>query len=199
MRKGEITKEYIIKQSAELFNQQGFFGSSISDIMRVTGLRKGGIYNHFASKDQLALEAFEYAISVLSQKYAEAIKGKRSAAEQLVSVVSIYKNIIENPPLKGGCPLLNTAIESDDAHPALREKAQEAMDQFIRFLRMIIDRGMRRGELSSAVDSESAAIFITSAMEGGVMMSKLYGDSRYMQQTIEHISDYVERLRESTS
>lgn len=199
MRKGEITKEYIIKQSAELFNQQGFFGSSISDIMRVTGLRKGGIYNHFASKDQLALEAFEYAISVLSQKYAEAIKGKRSAAEQLVSVVSIYKNIIENPPLKGGCPLLNTAIESDDTHPALREKAQEAMDQFIRFLRMIIDRGMRRGELSSAVDSESAAIFITSAMEGGVMMSKLYGDSRYMQQTIEHISDYVERLRESTS
>ncbi|MUG68547.1 TetR family transcriptional regulator [Paenibacillus campinasensis] len=198
MRKGEKTREFIVQQAAELFNQQGYFGSSMSDIMRVTGLRKGGIYNHFESKDELALEAFDYAIGVLSRRYYEAIRGKSSAAEQLISVVSIYENVIENPPLKGGCPLLNTAVESDDAHPVLREKAADAMDQFLKFIQMIINRGIRKGELKASIHPESAAIFITSAMEGAVMMSKLYRDSRYMQQALEHLSSYIHSLQKSS-
>jgi AcrR family transcriptional regulator len=51
MSKAKETKEKIIKQAAELFNQQGYLGSSVSDIMRATGLKKGGIYNYFQSKD----------------------------------------------------------------------------------------------------------------------------------------------------
>jgi AcrR family transcriptional regulator len=39
--KGEQTKGKIIQQAAELFNQQGYAGWSMSDIMRVTGLKKG--------------------------------------------------------------------------------------------------------------------------------------------------------------
>lgn len=50
MSKAKETKEKIVKQAAELFNQQGYAGSSISDIMRATRLQKGGIYNHFQSK-----------------------------------------------------------------------------------------------------------------------------------------------------
>lgn len=61
MPKAKETKEKIVKQAAELFNQQGYAGSSISDIMRATGLQKGGIYNHFHSKQELALAAFDFA------------------------------------------------------------------------------------------------------------------------------------------
>ncbi|QED46141.1 TetR/AcrR family transcriptional regulator [Cytobacillus dafuensis] len=194
MRKGEKTREFIIMRAAELFNQQGYFGSSISDIMRVTGLRKGGVYNHFGSKDELALEAFDYAVSIYRKRYIEAIKGTKSAVEQLISIVSIYHNIIENPPLKGGCPLLNTAIESDDAHPALRDKAREAMEEFLKFIRIVINRGIRRGDIKSTIDPQSVSVFIASAMEGAVMMSKLYNDSHYMQQMLKHLSEFIEGL-----
>ncbi len=43
MSKGEQTKERILERAAQLFNQQGYFGSSLSDIMHETGLEKGGI------------------------------------------------------------------------------------------------------------------------------------------------------------
>lgn len=195
MRKGAITREHIIKQAAELFNQQGYAGASVSDIMRVTGLRKGGIYNHFESKDELALEAFDYAVNVLSQRYAEAIKGKTSALDQLIAIPSIYRNIIEDPPLKGGCPLLNTAIESDDTHPALREKARQAMDKFLKFIRIVINRGKRLGQIRSEVDVDSVSIYIVSTMEGAVMMSQLYHDSSYMQNTLELLASHIESFR----
>ena len=70
MRSGEQTRENIIRQAAALFNQQGFAGASMSDIMLATGLQKGGIYRHFESKEALALEAFDYAVACMGARFA---------------------------------------------------------------------------------------------------------------------------------
>src|SRR4028119_1173359 len=95
MSKGEETKEKILKQAAELFNQQGYASSSISDIMRVTGLQKGGIYNHFKSKDELALEAFDYAMACVSQRYRDAWRSKRHSVDRLKAVISLFSSFAE--------------------------------------------------------------------------------------------------------
>jgi TetR/AcrR family transcriptional regulator, transcriptional repressor for nem operon len=42
MSKAQVTKDYIIQQAAGLFNRQGYVGSSIADVMAITGLKKGG-------------------------------------------------------------------------------------------------------------------------------------------------------------
>ena len=61
MRKGEQTRREIIRKAASIFNQKGYEGAALSDLMQATGLEKGGIYRHFDSKQQLAGEAFDYA------------------------------------------------------------------------------------------------------------------------------------------
>jgi TetR/AcrR family transcriptional repressor of nem operon len=198
MRKGDKTREYIIMQAANIFNQQGYFGSSVSDIMRETGLRKGGIYNHFESKDELVLAAFDYAIQLVNKRYAHAIEGKSTALEQLIAIISVYDNIIEDPPLKGGCPLLNTAVESDDTHPVLREKAREAMDRWLRFIRIIIKKGIKLGEIRNNIDVDAVATFIVSTIEGGVMVSKLYQDSAYMHSVIDQLTHFIEHTLRKT-
>jgi len=68
MSKGEQTRTMILERTAQLFSCKGYFGSSLSDIMEATGLEKGGIYNHFTSKEQLALEAFDYAFEMVQQR-----------------------------------------------------------------------------------------------------------------------------------
>jgi AcrR family transcriptional regulator len=73
MSKAQETKTRIIAQAATLFNQQGYTGTSVSDLMRATGLQKGGIYNHFHSKDELALEAFDFAVNCVQQKFMGAL------------------------------------------------------------------------------------------------------------------------------
>jgi TetR/AcrR family transcriptional regulator, transcriptional repressor for nem operon len=64
MSKASDTRAYIIMKAAELFNQKGFAGSSMADIMKATGLQKGGIYNHFQSKEELAIASFDYRSSI---------------------------------------------------------------------------------------------------------------------------------------
>ncbi|MDQ0337236.1 AcrR family transcriptional regulator [Caldalkalibacillus uzonensis] len=194
MRKGDITREMIIKKTVPLFNRYGYFGSSVSDIMAATGLKKGGIYNHFKSKDELALKAFDYAVEEMSRHYAQALQGKTTVLEQIEALFSVYEDI-ENPPIEGGCPLLNTAIESDDAHQVLLKRVQQAMDRWLSLIRYILLRGIKRKELRPDLEVEEIASFITSSFEGAIMLSKLYNDSSHLQRTkrqvIEHIKNYL--------
>lgn len=195
LRKGEKTKQQIIILATEVFNQRGYFGTSLTDIMHTTGLKKGGIYNHFESKDELALAAFDYAVEVMTKTYTRAIEGKKSAYEQLISVISIYENIIENPPIKGGCPILNTAVESDDTNPFLRVKAEQAMSKWLRFIKLIIKKGIKQQEFKSLVNIDSFSCYITSTIEGAVMLSKLYRSNTYMEHAIKHLKESIENIR----
>lgn len=192
MSKGEETKEKILQQAAELFNQQGYAGSSISDIMRVTGLQKGGIYNHFKSKDDLALQAFDFAIAQLRQHYLAATHSKRHAIERLQAIIGVFRSNIDNPLIKGGCPLLNTAVESDDAHPALRQRTQQAMNSWRNLFYRILQKGIEKGEIRSIVDADEVTTIIISTLEGAAMMSKLYGDSIHLERAINHLTHYIE-------
>src|SRR5262249_40157964 len=130
----------ILERASEVFNRRGYFGASMSDIMEATGLEKGGIYNYFQSKDDLALQAFDYSIDLVRQEFAVAIKGKFHAIQRLEAVFEVFRGFSEGKPLKGGCPILNTATEADDAHPALRERASQAMQEFHDFVNRIIQR-----------------------------------------------------------
>jgi TetR/AcrR family transcriptional repressor of nem operon len=60
MTKGEQTRKKIVETAAPIFNQHGYKGSSLNDLIEATGLNKGGIYRHFSTKEGLAAEAFDY-------------------------------------------------------------------------------------------------------------------------------------------
>lgn len=192
MSKAKETKEKILKQAAELFNQQGYAGSSISDIMRATGLQKGGIYNHFQSKQELALAAFDFASRYISKHFLIAIKGKHNAVERLQAILFVFRNFVDAPLIAGGCPLLNTAIESDDTNPDLRDHVQQAMDSWRNLICRIINKGISQGEIRSNVEADTVATIMISTIEGAVMMSKLYGNPIHLERAINHLNEYIE-------
>jgi AcrR family transcriptional regulator len=192
MSKAQETREKILREAAALFNQYGYSGSSMSDIMRVTGLQKGGIYNHFKSKDELALQAFDFAVEGMRKQYLTVLKGKHSAVDRLKAIISIFSNLAENPPIPGGCPLLNTAVESDDTHPALRERVQIAMDGWRALICKIINKGIAKGEVRENIKADVVATIVISTLEGAVMMSKLYGDAIHLKRVVAHLHEYID-------
>jgi len=192
MAKGDQTREMILDKAAQLFSLQGYFGSSLSDIMRTTGLEKGGIYNHFASKEELALEAFDYAVGLITERYRLALEKETHSVERLVAIVGVFRSLIDAPPLPGGCPVLNTAIESDDAQPALRDRAKKAMDRWYRLITRTVRDGIEKGEIRPGVDPDATATIMISTLEGAVMLSKLYRDKVYMHRAVDHIIAFIE-------
>ena len=192
MRSGEQTREHIIRQAATLFNQQGFSGSSMSDVMAATGLQKGGIYRHFESKEALALEAFDYAVNQMSARFTEALKERRTAMERLHAIIGVFAELHENPPVPGGCPVMNAGIENDDGNPVLRDRARQAMDGLRALIRRTAQGGVARGELRAEVDADDLASVMVATLEGGVALSRLYDDGAHVRRAADHLARFLE-------
>lgn len=193
-RRGELTRDRIVASSAPLFNQRGFAGASMSQIMVATGLEKGGIYRHFASKDDLALAAFDYAVERSAARIARAADAPGTAVDRLLALVAIFERLATDPPVPGGCPLLNTAVESDDAHPTLRARTREAMDRLRAFVRRLVRAGVEAGELRADVEPEAIATILVATLEGALMLTRLYDDPAHSRRVSAHLSAVVRAL-----
>lgn len=191
MRKGEQTRQEIIRKAAPIFNQRGYEGAALSDLMKATGLEKGGIYRHFESKQQLATEAFDYAWNL-------ALYTRFEGTDEISNTVDRLKQIVRNfrdrrlELVPGGCPLLNTAIDSDDGNPQLREKARRALKEWLDRLRWIIEEGKRKGEIRGSVSSFELPILIVSTLEGSLMISRLYQQGGPRDLVCGHLEEYLE-------
>jgi AcrR family transcriptional regulator len=194
-RKGARTRARIVREAAAIFNVRGFAGTSVSDVSAATGLEKGGIYNHFGSKDELALAAFDHAASLVRTRLVAAVRAHADGAAQLAAMFDVYRALSEAPFLKGGCPILNTAVEADDTHPALRDRARAAMTAWLDLVAHALQSGRDCGQFRAGIDIDAAAATIVAGLEGGILLAKLYRDSTRMRAVIDQISAYVDSLR----
>jgi AcrR family transcriptional regulator len=190
--KGERTRERIVAAAAPLFNQRGYGGASVADLMAATGLEKGGIYRHFESKDELALAAFDHALALHGKRLREHVEAARGAVARLAALGDAIVSLIEDPVVPGGCPLLNTAVESDDGEGAsygeLRRRARVGMRRLIAYVQRLIEQGIADGELDAVPDPAAEAELIVATLEGALMLSKLYDDSRYVRQAATRVA-----------
>lgn len=193
MSKGEQTRTLIVQRAAEVFSRQGYFGTSLADIMQATGLEKGGIYNHFSGKEQIALAAFDYAFELLSERIRTLAADSSNAVDRLQAFVAAFASQVENPIFTGGCYVMNTAIEADDAHPALRERAHAAIQRWLALLHDMVADGIVRGEIRPEVDPDTVATVLVAALEGAVMLSKITGNREQMRRVAAHLSAYLEQ------
>jgi TetR/AcrR family transcriptional repressor of nem operon len=192
MRKGQITKEHIIRQSAGLFNTKGYNGTSLSEIIERCNIRKGGIYNHFENKDEIALNAFDYSFVQLKNMLIEELAKRTTATDKLMAICDVYVRLVVEDTCEGGCPILNAAVENDDGHPLLKQKAQLAMKELITALENRIGEGVNRGEFRSDIHVEAACSVIIALIQGGVVLSKLFDNNKYIHHCTDQVRAYIQ-------
>jgi TetR/AcrR family transcriptional regulator, transcriptional repressor for nem operon len=191
VRKGEQTRQEIIRKAAPIFNQKGYDGTALSDLMRATGLEKGGIYRHFESKQELAGDAFDYAWKLAMDRRFEGTEHIPNTVDRLKQIVRNFRDR-RTGLVPGGCPLLNTAIDSDDGNPKLRAKARVALSSWLDRMESIAEDGQRRGEIRSDVDPGKLATLIASTLEGSHMMSRLQKNEQPRDLAVRHLEEYLE-------
>jgi TetR/AcrR family transcriptional repressor of nem operon len=190
MGKGEQTRHDIIRKAAPLFNQRGYDGAAMSDLMKATGLEKGGIYRHFSSKEALAAEAFDYA-------WGEAFNARIHDLDGISNSVNKLKQLITNfverrGIIPGGCPLLNTAIDTDDGNSVLRERARKALRKWRNYIISVVNAGIKAREIRPRVDGKVVATLIISTLEGATMIYRLERNEEALRAIHAHLFSYLE-------
>jgi TetR/AcrR family transcriptional regulator, transcriptional repressor for nem operon len=190
MSKGEQTRQEIIRKAAPIFNQRGYSGAALSDLMKATGLEKGGIYRHFDSKQQLAAEAFDYA-------WRETLDARIHDLDTISNTVDRLKQLVANfverrGTIPGGCPLLNTAIDTDDGNSVLRARARKALRGWRNYIISVISAGITAREIRPRIDAKNLATLIISSLEGSIMLYRLERTEEALRAIQTHLDSYLE-------
>lgn len=195
LSKSERTRKFIIEKTAPIFNAQGYVGTSLADLTQATGLTKGSIYGNFENKDEVALAAFDYNFGRVSEYIKSKILSVDNAIDRLMVYPEVYGNFLKIPFLKPGCPILNTSTEADDTHPALREKATEALNFWKRSIENQVKRGIERKEIKKETDPARIAVLIMSLVEGSIMQAKVTGRSTELKIAMDFLSEIIRGLK----
>ena len=193
MRKGEATRERIIAAAAPIFNQHGYEGTSMQQLMEATGLEKGGLYRHFGSKEELAAEAFRFSLNHVRKIRFEDIDHIPGTLPKLRYFVERF---VEAPsPIPGGCPLMNTAIDADDGNLTLRNLAAQALRRWRNALAHITSEGIETGEIRPGADPRRIANVMISTLEGALMLSRIEGNRTPLADARATLEDWLDSLR----
>jgi TetR/AcrR family transcriptional repressor of nem operon len=190
--KGQQTRSEIVEKAAPLFNKKGFEGTSLSDLMLATGLKKGGIYRHFSSKEALATAAFDYS-------WEKAVQERLGGVDAVADCVGRLKKMIDNfvelrsGLVPGGCPLMNTAVESDDGNAVLRKKALKALQSWTTRLAQTTTEGIEKGHINPRIDPLKLSHQIIASLEGALLISRLRNNNDTLQDMRRQLHSYLEQ------
>jgi len=193
--KSERTRRHILHEAATLFNMQGYAGTSMADITAATGLSKGAVYANFSSKEELAVAAFRQAVERVRAHMREHTARAHQLPEKLGALVKAYSAYADRPPVPGGCPIQNMAVEADDAYPVIREEVRRAMHAWEVRMITALEAARARGEVRSDLASKPFARTFLTILQGGILMARLHGDADYFQPAADQLHQLIQDLR----
>ncbi len=194
MTKGERTRQQIIEKTAPLFNKKGFDGTSLSDLTETTGLTKGAIYGNFTDKDEIALEAFKYSIKKVKQVAQAKVEQADTFRKQLFALFDFYAEYVFDPPIPGGCPMLNMAIEADDHRTSMRKVVTKELMDTISFIASLIEKGIKAGEFKKDTKSNEIAYTLFCSIEGALMFARVEKSDEPMKIIIRHCKNLINQI-----
>lgn len=192
MTKAEKTRQFIIESTAELFNKKGYAGTSLSDITEATGLTKGSIYGNFVNKDEVSKEVYLFNSKRLQQGINENLNAGMTSREKLTAFLNYYRNSIQTNLSKGGCPIMNTAIEADDTMPFLKAEVAKTFKGWADKFAAILEEGQSKNEIKNSVNiSEYAYLFIM-LIEGGILLTKATDNQIHLLNALDRIEKIID-------
>jgi AcrR family transcriptional regulator len=192
--KAEQTRQFIIEKTAPLFNKKGFDGTTLSDLTKATGLTKGALYGNFRDKEEIGMEAFRYSIRKIKEGARRHTVGVGSYKKQLAALLDFFAEYVFDPPVAGGCPLLNTAVEADDHRTPMRRVVVEELLSVTQFIEDLITQGIRTGEFKADARAKDLAYTFFCSVEGAIMFSRVERSREPMDIIVKHCKKILDQI-----
>ena len=180
--KGSESRQRILDAATTAFSERGYVGTSLNDLIRLSGLTKGGFYFHFASKAELAVAVHEQGEAEIQRQVLAAMGDSPRAIERLRGLVYGAFHKCDGPAmpaLRRLCDELNT-----DEVDGLR--LEPPYELWASITTRLVAEALAQGDVREGVDPASFALMATSTFFG--LLQSLHYDHVAM---LTHYDAYV--------
>lgn len=192
LTKAEKTKQFILETAAPLYNEKGISGVSIDDVLAATKLTKGCLYGHFENKEDLSEQVIDLSLKMISDKVRTEVSKGKTVKGKVFAFMDFYKNPIQTY-IAGGCPIFNTAVETDDNYPGIKQKVAKVFRTGQEEITALLQEGINNGEFSNNLDPVVFAFKMVAAIEGGCVMCRVMDTTKPMHGLIKSLKAELEQ------
>ena len=184
-RAKEFNPEDALDKAMQVFWHKGYEATSVEDLLKAMDLNRGSLYDTFGDKRQLFLKVMDrYCTSFVGPK----LSLLDQPGPALPTLHRFINGMIEGglaDPQRRGCFISNTVMElsphEEEIAGRLRQALKLAEDAFFK----ILARAKEQGELKDDKDPRALARFLTTMMQGAVVMIKAGTSADVVKQTTE--------------
>lgn len=172
-----------MENASEVFRRRGFNGCSVQDIVEAAGVPKGSFYNHFESKEALAIEALRRYLASLDVGLLD--RGSGRPLERLRAHLEDQVARTERTGLANGCMLGNFTTELAGSSEAVRNEVNVAFQAWSRAVASVLAEAQRAGELAARHDPVALADYIIDGLEGASLRTKASEKRRTLEEFVD--------------
>ncbi len=195
-KKGD-TRERILRAAFKAFHENGYNGTSIQDIIEAAEVPKASSYNHFKSKQQLAIEVLELYMRTVQ----DCMQGPPESSS--IGLLRIYfeRSILQHKEwgFETGCMIGNFAAEISNSEVVLRAFVVRAFDAWTKAIEDVLSKAWDKGEIPATQKPKELASYILNSYHGAVLRGKLTRDHTPYDQFLTHTFSYVLKQTEAPS
>lgn len=189
-------RQTIILEALRLFSLKGFLSTSIQDILAAAGTSKGGFYNHFKSKEDLFFAVLPEARKIWRKNNLTGLELIEKPVEKIKKLLDNFKNIYlqDTNCFPGGCIFVTLSVELDDQLPELAREVSKGFEGLKSMIHNLLDEGKESGELKEDTDTAAVTEMIFAGILGATVIYGVDKSSERLNQTINALLDYLDRL-----
>ena len=185
--RGEATRRRILEVAAKHLLERGYAGTSLNEVIRDTGLTKGGFYFHFPSKAELALAALDMVRTEWRDEILANAGYHPRAVDQIVALVRSAAAGKEDAPAGTAIGRLCQELA---ALPGLADRVQP-YDAWFALVADLFRRAQAEGDMAPSIDADAAAHFAVCAFLGIDLVADVSGDAGLVQRVTEQYLQFT--------
>lgn len=152
------------------FWKQGYYQTSLDDLISTSGLKKQSLYNAYGNKHQLFIKALEnyFTINTIAiTKRVDHMLGDGSNTMAVLRDLFIVdtNHLPDDPDIKG-CLMINSMVEFKHADSEIRKQIDKLLTFFDKTLMHIVVLGQQRNEITSRLTPEQIVAVFMNAYNG---------------------------------
>ncbi len=166
------TRTLILDAAQALVQRQSYSGVSFQSLAKAIGIKKGSMYYHFESKEELVVAILERAASELKEWFREG-EG-RPVGERLQRFFKVYHSVMK--PGEKLCPAGAFVGEWETLSAPIRKAVNKVFTVQTKAMTAILHDGEKSGELNLAGEpAEPLAEWAVSSLQGALLVSRASG------------------------
>ena len=194
LRDPERTRKALLQAAFREVYRSGFQSAGLDRILAATGLTKGALYYHFASKEALGYAIVEEVIAGLTRdKWLRPLRSSAHPIETLIGIVQ--RTSVQSEDVRHGCPLNNLAQEMSPLDEHFRKRVARVFHDWQKGIASALLRGQAEGTVRPDLDAQQTASFLIATYEGYLSLAKSAQDANVLKAGIRSIVGWLRSLR----